>query len=359
MSKFTFFLVLSLLLSACSPEKTPPSPQANSIPVIAIHPVIKNIPLYIESIGFLEPSASVEVHPQVNGMLEEILMHEGEEVNRDKPLFKIDSTVYYIQLQEAEAQLRVSQSDLQLSQKKLARFQKLQAQDLIAQSEWDELEAHVEKARALVAIHAAKMRHAQVDFDHCLVTAPIQGRLGKCNLHVGANLNTQTSLITLTQLDPLTVEFYITQQEFEKMNPEHLVLEIESLSQIDSNHISEKGTITFLDSQFDGKSGLLLVRGRVINSKNRWRPGQSIRVKIPLSTTLNCRLIPQKAVRYNEKGPYVYIVNKDQQAEIRQLILGEENGTDLIILEGLESSDLIVTDGYLRLSPGAKVEIKS
>lgn len=361
MVKSCFLLLLCLLLSACESENSTAYPQKPSIPVVAVKPQIKNIPIYIESIGTLQPFVHIDVRPQLSGILQEVLIKEGDQVNRDQPLFKMDPLPYLIQLQQAEAQLQADYAQLQSAQKKLARFQKLKAQDLIAQTEWDELEAQVSKAEAHLAMNEAKLAGVKLDLEHCIVSSPTQGRVGKLDIYPGTPINPQSSLVSISQMDPLKVEFFITQKEFLNLNSSHQSIEIQALCHSNSNNesVCDHGTLTFLDNQFDPKSGLLLVRGKLANSENRWRAGQNIKVRVPISTTEEAMLIPQKAIRYNEKGPYVYVVKSDNTAVVCQLTLGEEQKSDVIIKEGLDPSDLIVTEGYLRLSPGAKVEVKS
>jgi len=121
----------------------------------------------------------------------------------------------------------------------------------------------------------------------------------------------------------------------------------------------QSGAITFLDNHFDSKTGLLLIRGKVSNAEQTLRPGQSVRVRVPLAVVENAKLIPQKAIRYNQQGPYVYVVTEDNTVALRQLILGDEQGSDQIVLEGVDPIEQIIIDGHLRLSPGAKVELKS
>ena len=163
-------------------------------------------------------------------------------------------------------------------------------------------------------------------------------------------------LVTISTMDPLFVEFTFTEKEFPKVPQNDLQIEITTLC---SNEPCKTTAVTFMDNQFDQKTGLLLVRGKVSNPDYTLRPGQSVRVRIPIALNPHVKLIPQRAIRYNQQGPYIYVVQEDHTVAVRQLILGMEQGLDQIVLEGLDPSELVILDGHLRISPGIKVEIKS
>lgn len=358
--KFFIFLLAStasfLLISCDSKQKS--SPEAiDSIPVTVTTPVIKDISVYLDSIGSLHPSILMEIRPQVDGTILKVLASEGQWVKQGSPLFQIDPKQYEIKVKEAEAQVSIDRASLEVIQKKLNRYKDLAQKDLIAQSEWDELEADAEKAKATIDLHEASLHSAKVDLDYCTLTSPIEGRVGRIDVHPGfiVSKGQSTPLTIISKMDPLLVEFAVTEKEFPKIPKDALEIEIQSLC---SQNICHNATVTFLDNHFDPKTGLLLIRGKVQNQDYSLRPGQSVHVRIPIAKTPNAKLIPQKAIKYNQEGPYVYVIQDDMTVAVRQLILGNEQGTDQIILEGLDPSERIVLDGHLRLSSGSKVEIK-
>lgn len=354
----SLILLAGLLLTACESKQEVSQKEAPPVPVLAAKAVIKDVPIYIESIGTLRPSVFMEIRPQVNGSLTEVLVSEGDWVENGTPLFKINSDPYVNKVQEAEAQLAMDRIAFQASQKKRDRFRTLAQKDLIAQVEWEEYETEAAKAQAAIELSKARLDAARIDLEHCQLVCPIEGRVGKLDAHPGLLVSTsQTSpLATISKMDPLIVEFSLTEKEFPKLKSGKMDIEIQSLC---TSEICKNGMITFLDNNYDTTTGQLLVRGKVENREYLLRPGQNVRVRVPISLTSNATLIPQKAVKYNQKGPYIYVVQADNTVGLRQLILGEEQGNDVIVLEGLDAAEPIVTDGHMRLSPGLKVEIKS
>jgi multidrug efflux system membrane fusion protein len=270
--------------------------------------------------------------------------------------------VYANKLQEAEAQLVQDRAALDTAQRKLDRHQNLVQQDLISKQEWDELKAQVAKNQGQVQADQARVTAARLDVARCTIISPVEGRAGKLQIHPGNLVNTiQTQpLVVLSQVDPLVVDFTLTEREYLSLKPEHLSgtypIEISAFSRPDER---SKGTLSFADTSFETQTGLLPMRGSLPNPLMQFMPGQNVRVYLPIAVLQAAKLVPQKAVKINQQGPYVFIVKADQTVELRQVKLGEERGASVIVNEGVSPGEIVVTDGHLRLAPGLKVEIKT
>ncbi len=356
---YIFFLIniIGSLLTGCKPKQEPNSEAVRPIPVTVTIPVVRDVPVYLESIGSLSASILMEIRPQVDGTLLGVLVSEGQSVKQGDPLFHIDPKQYEVKVKEAEAQVAIDRASFKVIQKKLDRYKSLSQKDLIAQSEWDELETDAEKAKSTIDLDEARLYSAKVNLDYCTITSPIEGRVGRIDAHPGSLVSRgqANALTTIAKMDPLVVEFTVTEKEFSKIPKDTLEIEIQSLC---SENICPKGIVTFLDNHFDSKTGLLLIRGKIQNKDNTLRPGQSMHVRIPIAVIPKAKLIPQKTIRHNQEGPYVYVVQEDMTVAVRQLILGDEQGAYQIVIEGIDPSEQIILDGHLRLSAGSKVEIK-
>lgn len=227
---------------------------------------------------------------------------------------------------------------------------------MIAQTEWEELHASAEKAKHTLQLRKVYLQEAQQGVDKCVVTSPIDGRVGKWNIAVGLRVEPQVVCTTVTQSTPLIVECSLTEKEFLLLPKGHTELLVSPLT---APHIVEKGSVTFFDSGFDDKKGLLLLRGIVASDSSPLYPGQIVRVTIPYKRESAVVHIPQKAIRYNTKGPYVYIVTKEMTVESCQLVLGEERGEERIVQEGLTADATLVVDGLARLYSGCSVRVES
>lgn len=358
-----YALVFSLLTLSCDNSKVDViAPTQGTVPVIATEAKSRSVTKSIHSIGTLAPSSFVEIKPQVSGTLTKVIAKEGEWVQEGTFLFEIDPTRYEIQLQEAHAQLSMDRAVLEAVEKKLARFSVLSEKELISKTEIEELIAQREKLASTVEIDLAKLKKCQLELDDCFINSPIEGFVGRIEVHRGQFINNDptNSLTTITKIDPLFVQFSITESEFLQI-PENLqeVL-IESLS----NRTGEAGElsqafVSFLSHTFEHKTGLMFVRAKLENSKLKWRPGMAVGIHIPVAIILNAVVIPQKAVRYNQTGPYVYVVENDNRVSVRQILLGDEVDQEVMVLEGLSEKELIILEGHLRLIPGTLVEVKN
>jgi multidrug efflux system membrane fusion protein len=351
--KLFTLLALCAALNGCKSDPQKPMQEMPAIPVTAAAPVVRDVTTYVETIGTLRPSASVEVRPQVSGKVDRVLVGEGSQVEKGTLLFSIDELLYKSKMQEAQALLAIDQAGMQLAEKKLERYRDLAKRDLISQTEWDDLQTALAVAQAKVEMEKARLQSAQFDYENCLVKAPISGRVGKLDIHPGHLAAQSVPLASIVQNDPLTVEFHLTEKEYAKTNSWHRPIQ---LTLFCSDQKCHEGGITFLDSHFEG--GLLLVRGTVPNAEQALRPGQSVRVRIPVAVAEQALLIPQKAIRYNQQGPYVYVIKEDKTVEMRALVVGDELESDQLVLEGLTAAEQIILDGHLRLSPGAKVDVQ-
>lgn len=350
-------LLACLLVTACGQQQSPQGGEMPAVPVLAAVPEIRDVPIHVQAIGTLHPSVFIEIRPQVSGTLSKVMVAEGQWVKKGAPLLSINPKPYAVKVQEAEAQVAIDKAALDSIQKKLERFKTLADKDIISKLEWDELETEEAKARATLDADRARLEGAKLDLERCVAVSPIDGRVGKLDAHPGQLYTSGQAapLATIAKMDPLIVEFAATEKEFASMQKNSKSIEIYPLCSPES---CATGTITFIDNHFDGKTGLILIRGKVSNPDHKLRPGQSLKVLVPVGMEPKAMLIPQKAVKQNQNGPFVYVVQPDGTVGFRQVTLGREQGQDVMILEGLAPEEPVITDGHLRLSPGLKVEIK-
>ncbi|MBS0655460.1 MAG: efflux RND transporter periplasmic adaptor subunit [Verrucomicrobia bacterium] len=347
-------LICCCLLLGCRSTDTP-SQTSMAIPASATTVETKDVPLYIEAIGLLHPSVFIEITPQVTGRVTDVYIKEGEWVEKGTPLFTIDSRSQASKVQEAEAQLQLDTITLQALQKKLDRYKSLAQKDLIAQAEWEGLEAECQRAEALVAIDKSKLKAESIRHQQCTPCSPINGKIGKLDIHQGSMIaSSQNPALTISKMDPLLVEFSITEREFISLSQNTRTLEIQRLS---TSEPYTRGDITFLDNHFDHKSGLLLVKGKIENPELTFRPGQAVRVRVLIAVVEGAKVIPQRAVKYNNQGPYVYVVEENSTVSLRPVVLGKYLEREVIIEQGLAQNEQVITDGHLRLSPGNTVQL--
>lgn len=346
------FSLAFLLLAACS-ENPQQAPQLPPVPVRIEEVLVKDVPLFFEAMGTITPYQIAEVKPQIQGLITAIHFKEGQEVKKGDLLYTIDPIPYEIKVKEAEALLLQNLANFNNARKKLERFKNLSKQDLIAPVEWDELESKIALFDAMVQAADAGVAAAKLNLEYCRITAPISGRTGKTSLAVGNMVAVGTTLVTLSQEKPLFVDFGLSEKELQKLPSPNPAVEIYVSAQ---EECLARGEVTFLDHNIDPKSGLLAARAQLTTlSKPLWG-GQMVRVHLFFGKKEQATLIPLKAIKTNQIGPYIFIAKEDDTVELRNVKLGPEEKGMIVVEEGLEKNSRIVTEGQSRLFPGSKIE---
>lgn len=351
----SIFLLILVLITACgkkAPEQAMLQPVA---PVRVTQASCRDVPEHLAVTGELKASSVIDIHAQVEGKVVKVYVQEGQWVKKNASLFLIDPVPYRLKVEEAQAELAKHKAALQESIKTLERFQGLAKKELISKREWDELKAKVAQGKSECALCQAKLKSAKLDLSRCQIKAPIDGRLGKLDVHPGQKV-LDVPLAQVSTLDPLLCEYKLTEKQFQRLSKDTVELEIQPLSLA---NVKLKAKTTFVDNHFDPKSGQILLRAKVVNSGYQVRPGQIVRVMIPIVLNKEATVIVQRAVKHNHQGPYVYVIQEDQTVVERAIKLGVEIGDEVMVLEGLSTSELVVVEGHQRLFSGAKVEIKS
>ena len=346
-------LILAFALTGCSKKGPEQAFVPPPVPVHLSSVELRDVPLFFEAIGVVKPSQAADVKPQVSGMIKKVHFNEGEWVDEGALLYTIDDGLYTIKVQEVKAQLFQDQANLINAKKKLERYKSLTKRDWIAAVEWDELETRIALNEAAVAADEARLAGALRDLEHCQIKAPIAGKTGKSALGVGNLVQQGASLVNLVQADPLAVDFSITEKELLLITSKEPQVQIYHAG---STECIANGSVTFMDLQIDQKSGMLAASAKLSSVAKPLRPGQTVRVHLFYDNKQNAKLIPMRAIKTNQDGPYLFTVKEDNTVEIRSIKLGPEENGLIVVEEGLTDTDKVVTEGHSRLFPGAKVE---
>lgn len=348
-------VALLLLLIACEKTSTPSANPPTAIPVLGVQPATSDISLDLETIGTLRAIATIPIYPEMDGRLQEVLIAEGQWVKAGTPLFKIDPQNITLKMNEAKAQIAIDEAAFAEAERKLARYNRLRDRAIISESEWDRHQTEVVKASNIVKLDQTRLEMIENDLNCCTIVSPMDGRIGKIEAFAGHLISTKDALTRLLQMDPLLVEFSLTEQEFEKIQGSSHPFTVRPLYNSGNAFM---GDITFIDNDFDSKTGQIFIRGKIPNPDLTLRPGQLVQIKVPFEMKKDALSIPQKAVKHNANGPYVYLLGQDNTAEMRPIAIGEEIGNEVIVIDGVTTSDFVITEGHLRIYPGVKVEVR-
>lgn len=354
------------LLTACpqwKQEEAKPAAKATPppAPVVVAEVMRKDVPAQIQAIGRVEPISTVMVKAQVSGILEKAHFAEGQDVKKGDLLFTIDSRPFVVALKEAKARLEKDQAELAHAHAEAERFKKLIDQRAIAP---EQAEAASTKAAALTALvrgDEAAIEMAQLNLGYSEIRSPIDGRTGSLKVHPGNLLRMIDiePLVTIHQMEPIYVTFAVPEQRFAEIARHQAKGNLKVLAGIrgDSQPPVE-GELTFIDSNVDRETGTISLKAKFSNSDRRLWPGLFVNVTVTLETRPGAVVVPARAIQTGQRGPYVFVVKDGKSADMRPVKPGLAVGEEIVIDEGLEPGEKVVTEGHLRLIPGAVVDIK-
>jgi RND family efflux transporter MFP subunit len=346
-------------------QAAPAAPPAVTVSA----PVQKDVTEWDEYTGQFAAVDSVEIRARVSGYLTEIHFTDGQIVKKGDLLFVIDPRPYEIELQQAQAQLATAEATLDLANRQLSRAATLREKDFVAQSTYDERTQTMKSAAASVETGKAAVRQAQLDIEFSHVTAAMTGRISQHlvsigNLVSGGSTGTPTLLTTIVSLDPIYLNFDMSEAQFLsyeravaggklKSNRDAGVTVFSRLT--DESAWTRQGAMNFVDNHVDRSAGSIRARGVFANPDFFLTPGQFGRLRIPGSETYQATLVPDASVVTDQSSKLVMTVAEDGTVVPKPVRLGPMIDGLRVIRSGLDPKDRVVIDGLVRARPGAKV----
>ncbi len=354
------FAVLIAILSACSgkPAQPPPKPP---VPVTAGKVIQKNVPVQILVIGNVEAYSTVSVKSQIGGILISVHFREGQDVGKGALLFTIDPRPYEAALQQAEANLAKDNAQLENARKEVSRYEELVKKGYVAQEQYDQIRTNAASFEATVNADRAVVENARLQLKYCYIYSPINGRTGNLFANEGnlIKANADTAIVVINQIQPIYVTFSVAEQylsDIKKYMSGGKIL-VEAFITIGKDN-PEEGVLTFVDNTVDVATGTIKLKATFANKKKRLWPGQFVDVVMVLTMQPNAIVVPSQSVQTGQKGQYVFVIKDDLTVEDRPVTVGKTLNSETVIDKGLQAGEKVVTDGQLRLVPGAKVQLK-
>jgi RND family efflux transporter MFP subunit len=347
------------------------APAAPPPPAVTVaKPLVKDLVEWKDFTGQFEAVDSVEVRARVSGYLESINFTDGQIVKTGDLLFVIEPKPYELALQTAKAQQAQAEAQLELAKAQLERTAQLKQKDYATQETYDERLSQVNIAAASRDAAIAAVDQAQLNLTYTRVTAPIAGRaslheLSVGNLIIGGTIGTPTLLTTIVSLDPIHLFFNVS--EADGMTYKRLVqkgeipsardTKVEVQGQLmDETDWPLKGTIDFVDNQYDRSTGTIRVRAAFPNPNYFITAGQFGRVRVPMSQLRPTMLVPDAAVVTDQSTKMLFTVSPDGTVVPKPVVLGPVvEGNLRVIRSGIDANDEVIVNGLLRARPGQKV----
>lgn len=352
----------SMLLAAiaCSRGTVHAAPAMPPPLVTALRATTQDVPQYLDEIGRNAAFESVTITPQVSGRIVERDFQDGENLKRGQLLFVIDPRPYKAQVDSAQAALAQAKAALDLAKIQFVRDQQVIGEKAISQQDYDTKKNTVDVDEAQVEAAEAALETAKINFDYCYIHSPIDGRAGARLVDVGNVVQPNaTSLLSIQRLDPIYANFTIAENDLPAVQKQISSGMLKAAVRLPSDleNSARSGRVEFLDNAVQNGTGTVNLRATMSNADHHFWPGEFVDVKLVLSTEKGAVLIPNQAAQISQRGPFVYVVKPDDTAELRPVKLGQRQGDQVVVTDGIAPNELVVVAGQMLVRPGSKVRV--
>jgi multidrug efflux system membrane fusion protein len=350
--------VLWISRSNAKPAQQAPRPP---VPVTIARVIQRTIPVEIRAIGNVEAYSTVNVKSQVEGELMAVHFEEGQDVKKGDLLFTIDPRPFQARLRQSEGNLARDMAQLKNAQADANRYSRLLEQKVVSAEEYEKVRTNADALDAAVSTDQAAVENAKLQLEYCKIISPLDGRTGSLVVHKGniVKANADTPMVVINEIAHVNVSFAVPEQYLPEIK-KHMTqgkLKVAAIIPGDEKRPGQ-GVITFLDNAVDTTTGTIRLKGTFANDDRRLWPGQFVNVVLTLTSEPNALLVPSQTIQTGQQGQYVFVLNPDDTVEFRPVVSNRTLDGQAIVEKGLKANEKVVTDGQLRLVPGAKVEVK-
>lgn len=366
--------LISISLSLCTlgivsgtaywlwPDVSTSAPAAApTVPVTAVEIERRDVPILIHAIGNVRSLRSVDIRPQVDGLIVEFPVSEGQLVKKGDLLARIDDRAIVAALERDKARLAVAQAQLASAKVELKRYRALADTQAVSAQTLDQQTGLVAQSEATVKSEQATVAATHVQLSHTRIHAPSDGRIGIHTLHVGNYVRTSDAqaLFSLVQLDPIGIDVALPQARLPQLQA--LMASVNKSSEIlraysgDGGTLLGEGSLDLIDNRVSDANGTVRVKGTVANSQGHLWPDQSVVVSLQAGTLHDALVVPQRALRQGAIDTFVWRISDGKASP--QPVKVSYADAEIAVVEGIQAGDWIVTDGYSRLRPGAAVNM--
>ena len=389
LSVIVWVAAAAALLTACSDNASGKARvQLPPVPVTVGEVLEKTIPVQLTAVGNAMAYTSVGIKSQISGQLVEVRFKEGQDVRKGDLLFVIDPRPFEAALRQTEAALGQRQAEVRQAQAAVERdsaqlenarvqerrYRELVAKELIAREQYDQLntnmaameatveadKAAVENARAALQAAQANVDNARLQLAYTTIHAPIDGRTGNLLVQNGNILkaNDDNPIVVINQVHPIYVSFSVPEQHLGEIKKYRAVGSLQVVARPPRQQETlATGELTFVNNAVDTTTAMIQLKATFANENNALWPGQFVDVAMVI-TSRTAIVVPSQAIQPGQQGPYVFVVKPDQTVESRLVTPGVRLGAETTVEKGLKPAERVVTDGQLRLVPGARIEAR-
>ena len=330
------------------------------VPLVVVAEAKKeDVPVTKTVVGSIEPIETVAVRPQIDGVVVEKHVIDGQMIKAGDVLFKLDDRALNATLAKDQSLLAKDEASLVSAKLDLSGAQDLAKQRVGTDQQAYQADAAVKVIEATIDMDKAQIAADQVQLSYTTIKAPIDGRVGVVNTSVGNLVRTAdtTNLLTITRMAPLRVAFTLAESDLPALraavasHPASVQIKLPG-----SNDVIATGTLNFIDSSVDTASGTIVLKADIANEDGALWPGQYVKTVVDLSLQKDATTVPLIAVQQGNSGSFVFLVHPDKKVAMQNVTLANTVGETAVIASGIQPGDQVVVDGQLHLQDGATVQ---
>ena len=328
--------------------------RPSSVLVVTGRAESRDVPVKIRANGTVTALQSVEFRPQITSTVAQVHIREGQNVRAGELLFSLDARAEQANMQKAAAQIEKDKADLATAKRNLERQQELFRQKFISSSALDQVQNQVDTLQGQLAVDAAAAESARVARAYTEIRASFAGRTGTIPVRPGSLVQPTTPLVTVTQIDPISVSFTLPEKELAGLQQALRAGEVPVTATLEGVKDAIKGKLTFVDNSVDTTTGTIRVKAEFANGDARLWPGMYVNVELPPRVIRGAVVVPTQAVQTGPNNKFIFTVGEDKKATSRPVTLAyvEE---DFAVVQGIDSGARIVIEGAQNVRTGITV----
>lgn len=358
----TILAILLLLVIYVWHRTLTRKPTKESAPIQVVSAVAqqKDVPIYLSALGLVTPTNSVTVRTMINGTLLNVYFKEGQQVKQGDLLAQIDPRPYEAQLTQYEGQLQRDQALYANALIDLKRYQTLWKQDSVAQQTLQTQQSLVTQYKGAIKVDQGLIQGVKVNLIYTKITAPVDGRVGLRLVDPGNFVQTSDTngIVILNTLHPITVVFSIPEDNIADVMKKFTAaqgLEVKAFDR-QQDELLATGKLLTVDNQIDRTTGTVKLKAQFANTEGLLFPNQFVNIKILVKTLSGATVIPTAAIQFSSSGASAYVLNADQTVRLVPIKVGQTQGQETVVLDGIKPGDQVVTEGTDKLVNGSKVK---
>lgn len=355
-------LVLALALAAnagaCSRGDAKGGRGGGAVPVRASVAVERDVPVEVRAVGKIVSSESVAIRAQVSGTLVAAHFTEGQLVKKGDLLLEIDRRPFQAAVSEAAARLQQDRARAENARDDANRYAGLVEKEYVTRQQYEAAKANAVALEAQVAADDAALERARLNLAYATIRAPTSGRTGRLLVHPGnlVSVGTPEPLLTIEQIKPVFAEFAVPERYLAALRARRDAPPLVAV-RTSTTAAPITGALAFVNNMVDPSTGTILLKARIPNEDEALWSGQLVDVSVRIAEREKAVVVPATAVASGQQGDYAYVVTSDRKALVRPVVVEQTSDTEVVIGKGLSPGEMVVTEGQLRLRPGAAVEI--